>query len=119
MVDRARMKRTTLLGSIALTLLGLAACSTESKSEDTPPPYAPGAPWPKFRANAEQTGRSSLTPKTTGGKLWELKTEKGIFSSAVIGADGTSYIGSADRTFYAIAPDGSVKWKVLTGEVID
>src|SRR5688572_31295503 len=113
------MKPTTLVGSIALTLLAVAACSSEKTEERAPMPYAPGAPWPKFRANAEQTGRVDLVPKMTGGKLWEVKTAKGIFSAAVIGADGTTYIGSADRTFYAIAPDGSVKWKVLTGEVID
>jgi hypothetical protein len=28
------------------------------------------------------------------------------------------YIGSADRTFYAIAADGSPRWQ-FTGEIID
>ncbi len=114
------MTRTTLLGTIALTLLATAACSSEKTTEGPARlPFAPGAPWPKFRADAEQTGRSALVPKTSGGTFWELKTEKGIFSSAVIGPDGTTYIGSADRTFYAIAPNGTVKWKVQAGEVID
>lgn len=37
----------------------------------------------------------------------------------MIGEDGTVYIGSADRFFYALHPDGTVKYKVQTGEIID
>ena len=29
------------------------------------------------------------------------------------------YVGSADHNFYAINPDGSQKWVVETGEIID
>ena len=78
------------------------------------------SPWPKFRANAMQTGRAPVEPNA-GADLqpWEYRTAKGIFSSPVIDEDGTAYVGSADRFFYAIAPDGTVKWKLETGEIID
>ena len=33
--------------------------------------------------------------------------------------DGNVYVGSADRTFYALAADGTVRWQLLTGEIID
>ena len=82
-------------------------------------PLDPASPWPKFRGNLEQTGKSTVKPSLTGGALWSLQTGKGVFSSPVVGADGTIYIGSADRTFYAISYDGKVKWKLLTGEIID
>ncbi len=36
-----------------------------------------------------------------------------------MGADGTVYFGSADQTFYALRPDGTVRWSVPTGGIID
>lgn len=51
---------------------------------------------------------------------WVFHTDKGIFSSPVVGGDGTIYIGSADRNFYALDPmTGEPKWSHPTGEIID
>ncbi|HOJ27538.1 MAG TPA: PQQ-binding-like beta-propeller repeat protein [Spirochaetota bacterium] len=83
-------------------------------------PLDPKSPWPKFRANSLQNGRSAVKPtyrKTL--RPWVFKTGKGIFSSPVVDAHGTVYIGSADHYFYAIKQDGSLKWKIKTGEIID
>lgn len=82
-------------------------------------PLAERSPWPKFRGNMAQTGRSDLLPRLDGGALWTVQTGKGIFSSPVVAADGTIYVGSADRTFYAISPEGDVRFEVETGEIID
>jgi outer membrane protein assembly factor BamB len=82
-------------------------------------PFQKGAPWPKFRGDAAQTGASTVHASKTGGAFWSYQTGKGVFSSPVIGADGTVYVGSADRTFYALNADGSLRWKLLTGEIID
>ena len=82
-------------------------------------PLAPDSPWPKFRRTADQSGRSPIKPSATGGQFWSFATGKGIFSSPVVAGDGTVYIGSADRTFYALTPDGTVRWKEETGEIID
>ena len=82
-------------------------------------PLDPGSPWPKFRRNTMQNGQSPLRPRASGGKLWAFQTGKGIFSSPVIAADGTIFVGSADRIFYALNADGTVRWQVLTGEIID
>jgi hypothetical protein len=38
-----------------------------------------------------------------------------VWSSPVIGADGTIYVGSDDYKLYAINPDGSQKWSFTTG----
>jgi outer membrane protein assembly factor BamB len=84
-----------------------------------PVAYQSGGPWPHFRADAVQDGRSDASPSRTGGSFWSFQTGKGIFSSPVVGSDGTIYVGSADRTFYALNRDGSLKWKLLTGEIID
>jgi outer membrane protein assembly factor BamB len=66
-----------------------------------------------------QDGRSSIHPSRSGGALWAFPTGNGIFSSPVIGSDGTVYVGSADTVFYAINPDGTLKWKFQTGGIID
>ncbi len=77
------------------------------------------SPWPKFRCNSTQTGRSDVLPVEADLKPWAFHTGKGIFSSPVIDSDGTVYIGSADHYLYAIDKTGILKWKFLTGEIID
>jgi len=130
MTQRKKPLGATCLASlVALVALGaLGACAStrdeHAASDGGSVPLALDAAWPKFRADAAQTGRGKFSPTKPGSgfasaRPWELKTAKGIFSSAVIGGDGTSYIGSADRTFYAVDRAGQVKWKVLTGEIID
>lgn len=82
-------------------------------------PLDPTSPWPKFRRNARQTGASPALPEDGAGEPWVFETTKGIFSSPVIGGDGTVYIGSADRNFYAIDDTGQERWHFATGEIID
>jgi outer membrane protein assembly factor BamB len=82
-------------------------------------PLDPLSPWPKFRRTSRQDGRSTVTPAAAVGSPWAFQTGKGIFSTPVIDGDGNVYVGSADRTFYSIANDGSLRWSRLTGEIID
>ncbi len=82
-------------------------------------PLDPKSPWPKFRRNAKQTGAAEWNLTDDGADFWAYPTGKGIFSSPIVGADGTVYCGSADRFFYALNADGSLKWKKETGEIID
>ena len=39
-----------------------------------------------------------------------------LYSSPAIGPDGTIYVGSSDSSLYAVNPDGTLKWRYLTGE---
>ncbi len=82
-------------------------------------PLAADSPWPKFRYDARQTGATPRALTDDGAALWAFATGKGIFSSPVVGGDGTVYVGSASRNFYAIAPDGMERWRFETGEIID
>ncbi|MCG8572811.1 MAG: PQQ-binding-like beta-propeller repeat protein [Spirochaetes bacterium] len=82
-------------------------------------PLDPHSPWPKFRANVLQNGRSPVLPVVSDLKPWQFQTGKGIFSSPVVDGEGTVYIGSADHNFYAITRDGRLKWRFATAEVID
>lgn len=82
-------------------------------------PLDPESPWPKFRANELQNGRSPVTPVVNDSSPWQYRTGKGIFSSPVIDGKGNIYIGSADTYFYRFNPDGTVAWKVKTDGIID
>lgn len=80
----------------------------------------PASPWPKFRANALQNGRSPVQPRLdAAARPWTYPTGKGIFSSPVVDGEGTVYVGSADHWFYALRRDGSLTWRFQTGEIID
>ncbi len=51
-----------------------------------------------------------------GTERWNYQTGDGVSALPAIGADGTIYIGSWDYNMYALNPDGTLKWKILTGE---
>lgn len=87
-------------------------------------PYAAGAPWPCMRADIRNSGCSpllhDLQPLPDTPRLRRWSTGNGIFSTPVIGADETIYVGSADKNFYAFDPlSGSQRWSYPTGECID
>ncbi len=82
-------------------------------------PVEADAPWPEFRRDRRNTGSTPLPAAYAGDAPWTFHTEKGIFSTPVISGDGTVYVGSADHYFYALNPDGTLKWKFKTGGIID
>ena len=47
----------------------------------------------------------------SGEVLWTFETGNFIVSSPSIGEDGSIYFGSNDNFFYALNPDGSLKWE--------
>lgn len=104
---------------VAGALLGscVAACGT---SVDPTPPTASGSPWPRFRADAEQTGRAAIRPAHDPARApWVYRTGKGIFSTPVIDGAENVYVGSADRSFRSLDSAGRERWSVETGEIID
>ena len=81
-------------------------------------PVEPKSPWPTFRHDHRNTGRSNSC-RLCGRSAVVVSHRQGRLLHPVIDGDGTVYVGSADHTFYAINPDGSQKWAVETGEIID
>ena len=76
--------------------------------------------WSKFHGDSRNTGQATTGAPTGGNLLWKFAVdEKIVFSSPVVGKQGTIYVGSYDHYIYAINPDGSLKWKFQTGDVID
>ena len=46
-----------------------------------------------------------------GSLVWSFETGNFVVSSPSIGEDGTIYFGSNDNFFYALNPDGTLKWE--------
>jgi outer membrane protein assembly factor BamB len=55
-------------------------------------------------------------------RIWRIRIKEGIeasnYSSPAIAPDGTIYVGSQDNYVYAVNPDGTLKWRFLTGGVV-
>jgi outer membrane protein assembly factor BamB len=116
-----------VLDMIAATRVSAALCVLCCLTGCQPPKAKPAydipldqkSPWPKFRRDARQDALGAVHPKLDGSAPWSFQTGKGIFSSPVLGGDGSLYVGSADRYFYALDAAGKLRWKNLTGEIID
>ncbi len=81
------------------------------------------SPWPMFRHDARHTGRTNFTGPATPDTAWTFQANDAITASPTIGHDGTIYVGAggyyeggSDSSFYAINPDGTLKWQFKTGE---
>ena len=73
-----------------------------------------------MRRDRRNTARSPIRARyRRGERPWAFRTGKGVFSTPVIGGDGSVYAGSADTFFYAIAPSGKLRWRFKTGQIID
>jgi outer membrane protein assembly factor BamB len=115
-----------LSGALSLAAALVAAPSPATAQPDATGRFAydipvpPRSPWPEMRRDRRNTGWSPIRARyRPGERPWHLQTGKGIFSTPVIGPNGTIYAGSADRTFYAVGPDGRVRWRFRTGGIID
>jgi outer membrane protein assembly factor BamB len=107
-------KRTSLPRGFVIQSAGLPSLPNGYET-----PVQADSPWPTFRRDEHNTGASLLPAVYAGDKPWFFQTGKGLFVTPVIDGKGTIYIGSADHYFNAINPDGYLKWKYQTGEIID
>ena len=71
-------------------------------------------PWPKFRHDEQNTGRSPYVGAQDNALKWSYAIGCGgvawVAPSPAVGADGTIYMGSDDSRLYALNPDGTLKW---------
>jgi len=104
---------------LAVTAAGVAWGQSPEHTPAASSKTQPGAPWPTMRHDLRNTGASDLPGLDPGSKPWSFQTGKGIFSTPVIAADGTIYIGSADHNLYGLSEEGKEVWRFETGEIID
>ena len=71
--------------------------------------------WPMQGRTPMRSGRSLVAapPNHILTGLWKADEGEPL-SPPVIGADGTTYIGSTDNNLYAVHPDGTLYWKYTT-----
>jgi len=82
-------------------------------------PVEAGSPWPIFRHDPRNTGEAPLPSVHHGGVPWSFRTAASLLSTPVIDAAGIAYIGSNDRTFYAVEAGGAERWRFRTSGAID
>jgi len=92
-----------------------------------PPPPSATAPWPMFQHDAQRSGRSPYVGPQGPNVKWTFQDSSIPFWEPVVAADGTIYVGGGYTGdiggFYAINPDGSLKWvnnsiRVFEGPVL-
>jgi outer membrane protein assembly factor BamB len=62
--------------------------------------------------------RSALDPVTVSAARWRFPAIGmigGVATTAAVAEDGTIYFGSEDSILYAVNPNGTLKWKYMTG----
>jgi outer membrane protein assembly factor BamB len=72
--------------------------------------------WPMYGHDSAHTGGSPANGPATAHLLWKFKLPTDALGNAspVVGPDGTIYMPS-DSGFFAINPDGTLKWQKWTG----
>ncbi|WP_321421008.1 chitobiase/beta-hexosaminidase C-terminal domain-containing protein [uncultured Methanobacterium sp.] len=69
--------------------------------------------WPSFQNNQNNTGQSDYNGPQANTTQWTFG-DISVYGSAVIGSDGTVYVGGYDGILYAFKADGTLKWKYIT-----
>ena len=88
---------------------------------DAPASPRKEAAWPSMRGDFQNRGRMRVLPERRDDlDIRHFRTGNAVFSTPVIGADETIYVGSADHVFYALDPvSGTEKWRYDAGEIVD
>jgi outer membrane protein assembly factor BamB len=76
------------------------------------------SPWPMHGHDIHHTGRSPFnTINTTGIEKWCFNAQDLVDGSAIVDNNGTIYFGAMDN-FYALYPNGTMKWHEIFGSNI-
>ncbi|NPA92802.1 MAG: sortase, partial [Chloroflexi bacterium] len=78
------------------------------------------SPKPMWRYGPQHLGQTVYAGPTTQPSVgWTFSMDGQYYpSSAIIGTDGTLYVGSDTGYLYAVNPDGTLKWSYDTGDYI-
>ena len=72
---------------------------------------------PMFMGGPRHTGRTATRGPTSALRVrWVHRSGARVPASPILGADGTVYVGSHDRSFVALASDGTLRWRYAAGD---
>jgi outer membrane protein assembly factor BamB len=54
-----------------------------------------------------------------GAKVWSVALGDRVYSTPCVGSNGTIYVGSDAKRFYAVTPQGAIAWKLETAGEAD
>ncbi|MGZ4345407.1 MAG: outer membrane protein assembly factor BamB family protein [Solirubrobacteraceae bacterium] len=116
----ALIARLIALATTALApAVALAPAAAAAEGAQAQPAAQAPAPWPSMRHDQHNTARSTIAGVYRGGRPWSFRTGRGLFVTPIVGGDGAIYFGSADHSFYALNPNGTLRWRFPTGNIID
>ena len=101
----------SLIVVLVLMIVGVSSSAVPVPAKAQPA----NTPWPNFGHDPQHTGRSPYSGPDMPLLKWSYATGGPILSSPGIGADGTIYVGSGDKSLCAVNPDGTLKWSYATG----
>jgi outer membrane protein assembly factor BamB len=73
------------------------------------------ASWSQFRADSAGQGSRFVNTLNSLKPAWSLDVGHVVFSSPVVGSDGTIYVGNVEGELIAVNPDGTEKWRFDSG----
>lgn len=83
------------------------------------PPARYAGPVPQGRGDAQRSGRSPFRLSITQPKeIWRVCTQGSIAAAPTLASDGTVLFSSHDRHVYAVSPQGALRWKHRTGDMV-
>lgn len=117
------MKRNLILIAVFLMTVFL-SCKEDPTDPVTPKPAGwqddilwpslAASPWPMFRHDPQNTGRSKFQLSLSGTIRWQFKVQsRTIISSISVSRDSVIYAPYESGGLYSLNFDGTVKWKIL------
>lgn len=92
---------------VFLIVVGMEGCGT----------HGPGK-WTQFHADAPSRGTNFISTEFATRPAWIVDVGTVVYSSPVIGGDGTIYVGNLEGELIATNPDGTEKWRLGLGSPI-
>ena len=68
---------------------------------------------------ASLDGALTALAASDGARLWSVPLGERAYSTPCVAPDGTIYVGSDARRFYAVTPAGAIAWKLETSGEAD
>ncbi len=67
--------------------------------------------WSQFHADAASSGFAAVGTSQTLSRKWLTDVGPALYSSPVVAADGTVYVGTTEGELVAVSPAGTVLWR--------